>query len=105
MCFITTKKLNKLLDEIENKKKDNMGPLNMDWYYKWGHVMEKTYGEKVDEKCIVVEDVMERKFKRLLTDDERKLIKVSVIAGTSIWKTWTYKWGMINDRYSNNKTD
>ena len=46
--------------------------------------MEKTYEEKVDEKCIVVEDVMERKFKRLLTDDERKLIKVSVIAGTSI---------------------
>ena len=30
MCFITTKKLNKLLDERENKKKDNMGPLNMD---------------------------------------------------------------------------
>jgi len=30
MCFITTKKLNKLLDKRENKKKDNMGPLNMD---------------------------------------------------------------------------
>lgn len=44
----------------------------------------ETFEEKIDEKCIVVEDVMERKLKRSLTDDERKIVKVSIVAGSSL---------------------